>query len=72
MIDKFHFLGELMQSKRELTIALKQFEEISDPLLIDHIIFRIGAAEKHMEHLFRLAREFGISFDGVVWEWTES
>ncbi len=71
MLDKYHFLDEILRSKRELTIAISQFDEISDPILVDHIIFRIGAAEKHFEHLLRLAKLSGISFDGVQWEWME-
>ena len=72
MIDKYRFLEELLQAKRSLRIAAQQFNEVCDPLLVDHIIFRMGAAEKHFEHLLRFARTSGISFDGVQWEWMES
>lgn len=72
MVDKYSFLDEILKSRRELAIALQQFDEISDPLLVDHIVFRIGAAEKQFDHLLRLARKMGISFDGMQWEWKQN
>ena len=71
MVDKYTLLREVLRTKHELAIAQQQFNVVSDPLLIDHVVFRIGAAEKQLEHLFRMARESGISFDGVQWDWTE-
>ncbi len=71
MIDKYRFLDDILRAKRELVIAMSQFNEISDPLLVDHIVFRIGAAEKQFEHLLKLARLSGITFDGVQWEWVK-
>lgn len=68
--DKENFLEEILKSRRELHIARQQFNQVADPLLIDHVVFRIGAAERHLNYLFRLAREQNISFDGAQWEWT--
>jgi hypothetical protein len=72
LIDKYSFLEEILKSRRELAIAQQQFDEVSDPLLVDHLVFRMGAAEKQFDHLLRLARELGISFDGMQWEWKEN
>ncbi|KRW91838.1 hypothetical protein SD51_06725 [Alicyclobacillus tengchongensis] len=69
-INPEKFLREILKSHRELEIARRQFEYVSAPLLIDHIVFRIGAAERQLNYLFRLAREHGISFDGQQWDWT--
>lgn len=70
-LDKQGFLEEILKSRRELQIARQQFEQVADPLLIDHVVFRIGAAERHLNYLFKLAREQGISFDGMQWEWQQ-
>lgn len=70
-VDKSKFLEEILKSRRELELARQQFEQVSDPLLIDHVIFRIGAAERHLNYLFRVAEAHGMSFEGMQWEWTE-
>ncbi|GEO26375.1 hypothetical protein AAC03nite_21600 [Alicyclobacillus acidoterrestris] len=69
--DKQSLLTEILKSRRELMIARQQFEQVSDPLLIDHIVFRISAAERQLNFLFRLARENGVSFDGIQWQWRD-
>lgn len=68
-INPQNFLREVLKSHRELEIARNLFDQVSDPLLIDHIVFRIGAAERHLNYLFRTARERGISFEGRQWDW---
>ncbi|MFB5190515.1 DUF2508 family protein [Alicyclobacillus fastidiosus] len=70
-LDKAAFLTEILKSRRELMIARQQFEQVSDPLLVDHVVFRIGAAERQLNFLFRLARENDVSFDGLQWEWRD-
>lgn len=70
LVDKRAFLQEILKSRRELQIARRQFEQVSDPELVDHVVFRVGAAERHLNYLFRLAREQGISYQGIEWEWT--
>ncbi|MBF8377800.1 DUF2508 family protein [Alicyclobacillus mali] len=69
-MDRQRFLREVLKSWRELEIARRQFESVSDPLLIDHVVFRMSAAERQLNYLFRLARECGISFDGPEFDWT--
>ncbi|WP_062309125.1 YaaL family protein [Alicyclobacillus sendaiensis] len=69
-MDRQRFLREILKSWRELEIARRQFESVSDPLLIDHVVFRMSAAERQLNYLFRLAREYGISFDGPEFDWT--
>jgi hypothetical protein len=69
--DVDDFLRALRNSKRELETARLQFETVTDPLLVDHVVFRLGAAEKHFNYLFQLARKMKLSVDGVRWEWLE-
>lgn len=69
-MDRHKFLREILKSWRELEIARRQFETVSDPLLIDHVVFRMSAAERQLNYLFRLARENGIKFDGPEFDWT--
>lgn len=69
--EKYKILKEIIQSKQELAIACAQFDMVSDPLLIDHIVFRIGAAERRLSYLLRNAKEMGLAFDGMQWEWAE-
>jgi Protein of unknown function (DUF2508) len=66
------FLQTLQKSKMELEIARQQFETVVDPLLIDHIVFRLGAAERHFNYLFQLARKWNICVDGMQWYWVEN
>lgn len=68
--DKRQFLLEILRSRRELEIARRQFNQVSEPDLIDHAVFRIGAAERHLNYLFRLARTWGISYQDMEWDWT--
>lgn len=65
------FLKELRRSKKELDIARFQFENAVDPMLIDHVVFRLGAAERHFNYLFQLARRYHLAVDGMRWEWYE-
>lgn len=69
-LEKRQFLREILQSRRELEIARRQFDQVSDPALIDHVVFRVGAAERHFNYLFQLAREWGISYQEMEWDWT--
>lgn len=66
------FVEEVIRAKRELDIARAQFDIVADPMLVDHIVYRIGAAETHLNYLFRLARRLGISVEGVRFEWVKS
>ena len=68
-VDVGEFLRELRHSRREVEIARQQFDVVVDPMLIDHIVFRLGAAEKRLNYLFQLARQLNISVDEQFWEW---
>ncbi len=70
--DIEEFLLRLRTSKKELEIARQQFETVVDPLLIDHIVFRLGAAERHFSYLFQLARRWNLCLDGIQWYWSEN
>jgi hypothetical protein len=70
--DEIHdFIAALRKSKRELEIARQQFENVIDPRLIDHVVFRLGAAERHFSYLLQLARQLDISVAGIRWDWAE-
>lgn len=43
--------------------AEKYFQNVTDPDLVDHAIFRIEAARTRYTYLLRLAREMGIHGD---------
>lgn len=66
--DVRQFAAELYRTKRELEIARRQFDNVTDPLLIDHLIFRLGAAEKRLNYLLRVARSVGLVLEGVRWD----
>lgn len=66
------FIHALKLSKQELDIARQQFENVVDPRLIDHVVFRLGAAERHFSYLFQLARQWDIEVKGIRWDLNES
>jgi hypothetical protein len=50
-------MSELAQAaRREIEAARAQFEEVHDPDLVDHAIYRLQAAERHYVYLMRAAR----------------
>ncbi len=50
-------LSDLAQvARREIEAARAQFEEVHDPDLVDHAIYRLQAAERHYVYLLRTAR----------------
>lgn len=63
------FLRELNDSRREVEIARQQFDFVMDPLLIDHLVFRLGAAEKHFSYMIQLARKMNLSAAEEHWRW---
>lgn len=69
--DLQEFIEALRCSKQELEVARQQFENVNDPLLIDHVVFRLGAAERHFNYLFQLARKLGLDAGGVRWDWRD-
>lgn len=63
------FKEALRRSKIELDIARSQFDSVTDPMLIDHVIFRIGAAERHFSYLLQLARRLNIELGKPYSDW---
>lgn len=63
------FIRELRRAKEEVSATRKQFDAVTDPQLVDHVVFRLGAAEKRFNYLFQMARRFGITVNGVNWLW---
>lgn len=68
-VDVESFLRELRESRREVEIARRQFDLVADPLLIDHLVFRLGAAERHLNYLYQLARDLNLVAPLEQWEW---
>lgn len=64
-------LKELVRSQRELEYARQQFDYATDPALIDHVVFRIGAAERQVSFLLNFAREHHLATDGMHPLWLE-
>jgi len=56
-------LENIRTAHEEWKNAEKYFENVTDPDLIDHAIFRIEAARTRYTYLLRLAREMGIHED---------
>lgn len=65
------FIQDLRRSKREVEVARRQFDTVTDPLLIDHIVFRLSAAEQQFNYLIQLAKKLDIIHDGMSWLWYE-
>lgn len=69
-INLEEFLRELHDSRREVEVARQQFDFVLDPLLIDHLIFRLGAAEKHLNYLLQLARKMNLYAEEGQGQWS--
>lgn len=61
-------IDELHRSKLEVEIARAQFDSAVDPLLVDHIIFRLSAAEKRLNYLLQAAKRQNLVLEGVRWD----
>lgn len=68
-VEVEQFIEELRRAQDEVLTARRQFDTVTDPLLVDHIVFRLGAAEKRFNYLFQMAKRLSISVDGVNWNW---
>lgn len=53
-------LQEIERAKREWLQAHTRLDCVTDPELIDHAIYLLGAAEKRYTYLLRNAREQGL------------
>lgn len=62
---------EIVRSHRAWLEAQSQFNEVSDPELIDHMVFRLDAAEQHFRYLLHQARQRQLVVEGVCFEWFE-
>jgi hypothetical protein len=56
-------LENIRMAHEEWRNAEKYFENVTDPDLIDHAIYRIEAARTRYTYLLKLAREMGINGD---------
>jgi len=56
-------LDSIRLAHEEWKNAEKYFENVTDPDLIDHAIYRIEAARTRYTYLLKLAREMGIHGD---------
>ncbi len=70
-LDGERLFREIVDSHRDLVNAERQFNEVSDPRLVDHMVFRLDAAEQHFRYLLQQARVYGVSVSGVRFEWAE-
>jgi hypothetical protein len=70
-IDVEILIRELALAKREVELARRQFDTITDPRLVDHVVFRMGAAEQHFRYLLNLARERRVAVSGMSWIWSD-
>lgn len=66
--EAMQIIDELHRSKLEVEIARAQFDAVVDPLLVDHIIFRLSAAEKRLNYLLQSAKRQNIVLEGVRWD----
>lgn len=48
-------------ARQEWAMALRYYDSVSDPDLVDHAVYQIQAAEKKYTFLLKLAREKGIT-----------
>ena len=62
--DDYYFLVE--QARLEWQHAKERFDQISDPDLIDHAIYDLGAAERRYIYLLKKAREEGANLYPAV------
>lgn len=65
------FIADLRRARDDVRVARAQFNTVTDLLLIDHIVFRLVAAEKRVDYLFQMAKRLGITVDGVNPLWLE-
>jgi hypothetical protein len=70
--DVDSLIRELVRSKKELDMAQNQFDTATDPALIDHVVFRLGAAERHFRYLLNYARKNHLTTNGAHPLWTQN
>jgi len=62
-----NLLDLLEQARREWAHAKIYFNNVTDPDLIDHAIFYMGATEKKYVYLLKRAREMGLSTERFIY-----
>ena len=55
------YFSLLDQARLEWQLARDRFDQISDPDLIDHAIYNLGAAEQRYVFLLKKAKEEGVN-----------
>jgi len=68
LFNQAAFMDELQKSKESVRISRAQFEAAIDDILIDDLIYRLGAAERHLNYLFQLARKYHLKIERSLWE----
>ena len=56
----------LEQARREWRYAKLYFNSVTDPDLIDHAVFYMGATEKKYVYLLKRAKETGINVEPLI------
>ena len=56
----------LEQARREWRYAKLYFNNVTDPDLIDHAVFYMGATEKKYVYLLKRAKETGINVEPII------
>ena len=56
----------LEQARREWRYAKLYFNSVTDPDLIDHAVFYMGATEKKYVYLLKQAKETGINVEPMI------
>ena len=59
-VEESEIPGLARAARHEMEAARRQFDEVSDPDLVDHAIFRLQAAERHFVFIVRQARRPGV------------
>lgn len=62
--ENLHDIIAVEDAKREWQIALRYFQEVTEPALIDFAIYNMEAAEKRLIHLIR---QCGDKYPDGIW-----
>lgn len=65
---KQRLLSEIKQTKASLDLAYSNFENMTDPELIDCSIYELKAAQKRYEYLLSCAKEYDMEclYDQII------
>ena len=62
-----NLLDLLEEARQEWTYAKIYFNNVTDPDLIDHAIYYMGATEKKYTYLLKRAREIGLNAERFIY-----